>query len=552
MLSNNNYKTLKPHQIWMPLLLSCALVGGILIGTNLSGTTADVVGDSLASEKTGKINELLRYIEARYVEEVDDTELIDRAINSILQELDPHSGYIPADELEKENESLQGAFEGIGVEFMVIRDTIVVLNPIEGGPSASAGLEAGDKIIRIEEEVVAGINIDSDAVIKRLKGHEGTAVRLGILRQGESSLREYTIQRGQIPLKSVEAAYEIRPGITYLKINRFSQHTFQEFMEAMANLYADDQRKDLILDLRNNHGGYLQQATRLLSQFFAEAGVMLVYTEGRQVDKIEYKSQGRKYFNIGDVVVLIDEYTASAGEIVAGALQDQDRGVVVGRRSFGKGLVQEQYDLKDGSAVRLTVSRYYLPSGRSIQKTFADRDAYRNDLRLRRESGELFSKEAMVPLDSTPYYTRKNRVVYAHSGILPDVFVGMKDTEMAFSNRELAGILPGYLYSGQGFEPDLKAKYPDAGSFMRNFRVGADQLEAFFAFAAEEMPDFSTEGLKNNAAEAGMAIKNYLATALFSEAELIRELNESDDFILKALDVLNTDEPLSHLQDFQD
>ena len=538
MLFKNNYQTLKPVQIWLPLLLSCVLVAGILIGLNLGSGPAADIPEGYRPPQAEKLTELLRYIEARYVDEVDESKLLEEAIESVLQQLDPHSDYIPADAVEDENESLQGSFEGIGVEFMIIRDTVVVMQPIRGGPSAIAGLQAGDRIVRIGDESVAGNPLNADVVTKKLKGVKGTVVHLGVLRAGERDLREFEIERGEIPLESVEAAYLIRPDIAYLRINRFSHTTFKEFIEAMNGLYADNQSRDLILDLRQNHGGYLQQATRLLSQFFAQAGVLLTYTEGRQVDRNEYRSQGRMYFNIGEVVVLVDESTASASEIVAGALQDHDRALVVGRRTFGKGLVQEQYGLKDGSAVRLTVSRYYLPSGRSIQKPFSDRSSYRDDWNVRLRSGEFFEASAMVPLDSTPYYTAGKRRVYGSSGVWPDVFVPMDPEVQDPFMMAVQQLLPGFIYTHPGFFPRLREQYAAIGDFMDSYEPDGATLADFYDYAHAEKPELDPERLRKAAAQIRVLLRTNLAGYLFDTKELIETLNEDDPFVQQALEVL--------------
>ena len=538
MLFKNNYQTLKPVQIWLPLLLSCFLVAGILIGLNLGSSAAADIPEGYRPPQADKLTELLRYIEARYVDEVDESKLLEEAIESVLQQLDPHSDYIPADAVEDENESLQGSFEGIGVEFMIIRDTVVVMQPIRGGPSAIAGLQAGDRIVRIGDESVAGNPLNADVVTKKLKGVKGTVVHLGVLRAGERDLREFEIERGEIPLESVEAAYLIRPDIAYLRINRFSHTTFKEFIEAMNGLYADNQSRDLILDLRQNHGGYLQQATRLLSQFFAQAGVLLTYTEGRQVDRNEYRSQGRMYFNIGEVVVLVDESTASASEIVAGALQDHDRALVVGRRTFGKGLVQEQYGLKDGSAVRLTVSRYYLPSGRSIQKPFSDRSSYRDDWNVRLRSGEFFEASAMVPLDSTPYYTAGKRRVYGSSGVWPDVFVPMDPEVQDPFMMAVQQLLPGFIYTHPGFFPRLREQYAAIGDFMDSYEPDGATLADFYDYAHAEKPELDPERLRKAAAQIRALLRTNLAGYLFDTKELIETLNEDDPFVQQALEVL--------------
>ncbi|NRA49611.1 MAG: S41 family peptidase, partial [Phaeodactylibacter sp.] len=395
--------------IWLPLLFAIVLVTGMLLGMRMQSTMPKMV---VEQEETGvegigqgKIEEILRYVEAKYVDDVDKEALTEEVIDDLLSKLDPHSNYISAEELMAVNEQLKGNFDGIGVEFMLLEDTIVVVTPLVGGPSESAGILSGDRIVQIADSTIAGVGMNSDDIIRMLRGEKGTDVEIGILRGNETELRRFTVTRDEIPMNSVDVAYMLDETTGYIKVNRFSATTYEEFMKALEGLVENQDMEDLVLDLRHNPGGYLQQATNMLSQLFRDKDKLLVYTEGDAVSRSEYSSTGRNFFDVEDVVVLIDEGSASASEIVAGAIQDHDRGVIVGRRSFGKGLVQEQYKLRDGAALRLTVARYYTPSGRSIQKPYDDPEAYDLEMYDRYETGELEAAKNMVVEDSTEYYT---------------------------------------------------------------------------------------------------------------------------------------------------
>jgi carboxyl-terminal processing protease len=363
----------KSFQIRLPLILAATLAAGMFIGQQLphADRQFSLMSAGRSGQSTGTLDEVLRYIDALYVDSVNVDKLKERAINALLDGLDPHSVYISPDELQAVEEDMSGGFEGIGVEFLMVDDTMQVVTPLSGGPSEAAGILPGDKIVMINDTTIAGVKMENGEIFRRLRGPKGSMVKISIQRGRENALRHFQISRDIIAVKSVETAYMIDDRTGYIKINRFSARTYQEFMEALRPMVEEQGMANLLLDLRGNPGGYLNEATSLLSQFFGE-GKLLVYTQGRKDDRREYKSTGRARFNIQHIAVLIDEGSASASEIVAGALQDHDRGWVVGRRSFGKGLVQEQYPLQDGGALRLTISRYYTPSGRSIQRTYAN------------------------------------------------------------------------------------------------------------------------------------------------------------------------------------
>ncbi|MBE0642179.1 MAG: S41 family peptidase, partial [Bacteroidales bacterium] len=369
-----------------------------------------------------KLSALLSYIEMTYVDSASLDALTETAIVSILAELDPHSFYLSREDLEEANEELSGNFEGIGVQFQIFRDTILVISAITGGPSEKAGIRAGDKIVSIDGKDATGKQVDNEFVFKHLRGARGSQVRVGIMRSGRQEINEYTLIRDNIPITSLDAAFMAAPGIGYVKLNRFAQNTMTEYHAAMKDLRKGGLQK-LILDLRNNSGGFLFAAAELADQFLPP-GRLIVYTEGLNSPRQDMDATWLGNFEKGDLCILIDEGSASASEIVAGAVQDWDRGVIIGRRSFGKGLVQKQYPLTDGSAIRLTTARYYTPSGRSIQKPYENgMEDYYLDLNTRFEHGEFVSPDSIQFPDSLRYTTKGGRTVFGGGGIMPDIFV---------------------------------------------------------------------------------------------------------------------------------
>ena len=537
--------------IWLPLLFALVLVTGILIGMRMQSNAPTVITEtpeeSMHALGQGKVEEILRYIEAKYVDEVDRDALIQEVIDDMLAKLDPHSNYITAEQLREVNEQLEGNFDGIGVEFMMLDDTIVVVAPLAGGPSEAAGIQAGDKIIQIADSTIAGVNKDSRQVIKMLRGEKGTEVVVGILRVGEKKIRKFTIIRDEIPMHSVDVAYMLDEKSGYIKVNRFSATTYEEFMKGLEKL-VDAGMEDLVIDLRHNPGGYLQQATNMLSQLFSQKDKLLVYTEGRAVNRSNYESTGRAFFDIDDIVVLIDEGSASASEILAGAIQDHDRGVIVGRRSFGKGLVQEQYKLRDGSALRLTVARYYTPSGRSIQKPYGDDlEAYESEMAHRFESGELVEKQKMEVEDSTQYYTDNGRVVYGGGGITPDVFVPIDTIVLNDDYLELRQHVPQFVFrymneNGKGLsELDLP-------SFVQKYQVDDGLYDKFIAYAKGHGATVSPNGDSYAQKEIKRFIKARIAKHLFEDEGFYSVWNRDDSMIKEALNALEHSKPLTASQ----
>ena len=404
-----------------PIVFALVLVIGIWLGKSLQfGSTTN--------QEFNKFNLVLEQLEQAYVDSINKDELVEKAVTSLLKELDPHSYYIKAKDLSAVNEPMEGSFDGIGIEFNLYDDTILVVAPISGGPSQSVGILSGDKIVSVDGDTIAGTGLENEDVISLLRGKRGTKVTVGILRRGNNELIPFEITRGQIPINSVEVSYMVDDSTGYIKISRFAANTFDEFKSACDQLNSAGMQK-LILDLRNNPGGYLGAAINVSNEFLAD-DLLIVYTQDRNGDGDYYYSNKKGALIDKEVVVIIDEGSASASEIVAGALQDNDRGTIVGRRSFGKGLVQEQFEHPDGSAYRITTQRYYTPTGRCIQRPYSvgDNSQYDDDIVNRINNGELLSQDSIVFNDSLKFVTKAGKVVYGGGGIMPDVFIPIDTT----------------------------------------------------------------------------------------------------------------------------
>ncbi|MCB9191304.1 MAG: S41 family peptidase [Flavobacteriales bacterium] len=436
-----------------------------------------------------KFDDVLNLIEEKYVEHPDYTALVDEAIIGMVKELDPHSEYMTAEEYQKMSEPLTGNFEGIGIQFNITKDTITVVSPISGGPSERLGIRSGDKIVVIEDTVVAGIGITNRDVIDKLRGDKGTKVRIKILRRKVKDLIDYTIERDKIPIFSLDASYMLTEDIGYVKLNRFAQTTMQEFYEALDELEPQGM-EHLVLDLRGNSGGYLNTAIQLSDEFLADKE-LIVYTEGVSNPKRESFATRRGRFEKGKLVVLIDEGSASASEIVAGAIQDHDRGLIIGRRSFGKGLVQRPFKLRDGSTLKLTTARYYTPAGRCIQRPYEDgNDEYRKENQRRRDNGEFFSMDSVHFNEEDKYLTDNKRIVYGGGGILPDIFIPLDTSESSDFLTELLsnGLFYQYIneYVDENRE-ELNSKYPDYESFEKGFDPNDEFMDKFLEYAKHEL-----------------------------------------------------------------
>ncbi|MHC2991030.1 peptidase S41 [Pontibacter sp. HJ8] len=521
-------------QVRLPLYIAMALLVGVLIGAN-TFSPSDNNPQSTAKAYL-KFRDILSYIDRDYVDTVDIEKLSDHAITKMLEKLDPHTSYIPADELAMARSYLEGDFEGIGVEFNIFKDTISVITPLSGGPSEAAGIQAGDKIITVNSETVAGKGINNEGVFKRLRGQKGTTVNLGILRKGSSKLHQFTIQRNKIPTVSVDVSYMVNNNTGYIKVSRFSANTFEEFKQAMLALKKKGMSQ-LILDLRGNPGGYMDHATRMADEFIA-GDKMIVYTDGKGT-RYDSKSfaRTRGEFESGPVIVLLDEGSASASEIVAGALQDNDRALIVGRRSFGKGLVQMPIPLNDGSELRLTISRYYTPSGRSIQKPYvAGTEDYQKDMLHRLENGEYFHPDSTLFVDSLKYKTTKGRVVYGGGGIMPDVFVARDTTELSdflsqlYSKNVIREYALGYYNDNR---KELEKMSFDR--FNKTFTVNDKMLQGMLRLAKQAEVEYKEADFKRSEAMLRNNLKAFIGRSVYGNAGFFPVLHEKDEEFQQAL-----------------
>ncbi|MBO5185859.1 MAG: S41 family peptidase [Prevotella sp.] len=479
-----------------------------------------------------------------YVDSVDENKLVEDAIRGMLEKLDPHSSYSTPKEVKSMNEPLAGNFEGIGVQYNMIDDTLMVIQPIAGGPSERVGIMAGDRIVTVNDTAIAGVKMSRDEIMRRLRGAKGTKVRLGVARNGIKGNLEFTVVRDKIPVKSVDATYMIRPGIGYIRIGSFGATTHDEFMESLNRLNAEGMTH-LILDLQENGGGYLQAAVRIADEFLGRDD-LIVYTDGRRSPRTDYKATGNGAFMNGKVVVLVDGYTASAAEIVTGAIQDHDRGMVVGRRTFGKGLVQRPVNLPDGSMIRLTVSHYYTPSGRCIQKPYKKGDSkdYAMDMLNRLKSGELTNADSVHFADSLKYLTlKKQRTVYGGGGIMPDFFVPLDTTRYTKFHRELSAkglIINANLRYIDKQRKTLVKTYPTFESFNATFEIPKSVTDGIIKEAEKQgiKPKDDNE-LATTLTYLRLQMKALIARDLWDMSHYFQVINESSDIVKKGIEVLN-------------
>ena len=479
-----------------------------------------------------------------YVDSVDEEKLVEDAIRGMLEKLDPHSSYSNAKEVKQMNEPLQGSFDGIGVQFNMMEDTLVVIQPITKGPSEKVGIVAGDRIVGVNDTAIAGVKMSREEIMRRLRGPKGTLARLKVLRQGIKDTLLFNVVRDKIPVKSIDATYMIRPTVGYIRIGNFGAMTYREFIDALFSLKAEGMTS-LILDLQGNGGGYLQAAADIASEFLND-GDLIVYTEGRTVPRSDYNARGNGSFNDGKVVVLVDEYTASAAEIVTGAIQDHDRGLVVGRRTFGKGLVQRPIDLPDGSMIRLTISHYYTPSGRCIQKPYekGKQKDYALDVVNRLKHGELTNKDSIHFADSLKYYTLKEkRVVYGGGGIMPDYFIPLDTTRYTKLHRELAAksvIVTQNLRYMDKNRKQLQQQYPTFEEFKKKFEVPQSFIDAILAEGEKlNVKAKDEDELNRTLPPLRIQLKALIARDLWDMSEYFSIVNEDSEIVKKALELLS-------------
>ena len=477
-----------------------------------------------------------------YVDSVDQDKLVEDAIRGMLKGLDPHSSYTTAKETKAMNEPLNGSFDGIGVQFNMVEDTLLVIQPVSKGPSEKVGILAGDRIVTVNDTSIAGVKMDRADIMRRLRGPRGTKVRLGIKRRGVSDLLQFTVTRGKIPVYTLDAYYMIRPHIGYVRIGSFGATTYEEFMNATDSLRRAGMR-DLIVDLQENGGGYLQAAVKITNEFLQEND-LIVYTEGRAQRRIDYAASGYGNLLKGKVYVLVNEYTASAAEILSGALQDQDRAVVIGPRTFGKGLVQRPIEFEDGSMMRLTIAHYYTPSGRCIQKPYekGDQEDYAMDIEKRFKHGELYSADSIHFADSLKYETlRRHRTVYGGGGIMPDVFVPLDTTQYTGLHRQIVArslVINATLRYVDQHRNELKRRYSAFDDFVKNYQVPQAMTDSIFAEARRmKLKPFSKEECEKTLPMLRLQLKALIARDIWDMNEYYRIMNEANHIVCRAVEL---------------
>jgi carboxyl-terminal processing protease len=529
-----NYNNPK-RSVFLPVMLGIALAIGVLIGKYLPGQ-GDIPQHSSIRSRNDKLNSILNIIESSYVDSVNRNDLVETAIPAMLKKLDPHSVYIPAKDLARANEPIQGNFEGIGISFSLLTDTILVISTIPGGPSEKLGLLPGDKILYVNDSLVAGRNIGEEKVMGLLKGPRGTIVKVKILRKGSKELIPFEITRDKIPMYSVDVDYMVNDNTGYLRINNFSMTTFDDFMKAFRDLKSKGMTK-LILDLRGNSGGIMEAAIDIANQFLKE-GQLIVYTKGRTQPRSEAKATGKGEFETGDLVVLIDEWSASASEILAGAIQDNDRGTIIGRRSFGKGLVQEPIPFADGSGMRLTIARYYTPTGRSIQKPYNNGfDKYYDDLNTRYIHREFEVSDSIHFSDSLKFTTPGGKTVYGGGGIMPDKFVPVDTSGVSPYFLKVRSLIYRFALKYTESNREQLKKFTESGE-MENFLDKQTLIDQFVKYAANNGIKKDPAGLKISEKIIHTQLKAYIARNILENRGFYPIWEEIDTTLKYAIDFL--------------
>jgi carboxyl-terminal processing protease len=516
---------------YVPLLLGVAVALGVFLGSKLNfNDSAEKI--FATNSKKDKLNRLIDYIDFEYVDKVNTDSIVDITVNGILENLDPHSVYIPENEYEENADDMRGNFVGIGISFYPYNDSIAVIRAIEGGPAAKAGIKGGDRILYADNEKLFGAQIDRDSISNYLKGEINSKVALKVYRKGEDELLDITVKRKRVPLISVDASYKLTDAIGYIKLNRFSETTFKEFKKALEGL-VDEGISKLVLDLRDNPGGYIATAEQIVDEFLSDDKLILI-TKNKSGEVNKSYATSRGGFENGELYVLINENSASASEIIAGALQDNDKGIIIGRRSFGKGLVQREMSLGDGSAVRLTIARYYTPTGRSIQKPYGNgNEAYYGDYEKRYKNGELISVDSIKVADSLRFVTPQGKVVYGGGGIIPDIFIP-KDTSI--ENETLQYVSRSGFMSFYIFEYLEKNRTLFEGvsfsEFINEFQVDNELSEGFIEYARFSEAHIDLSSYVNTLKK---ALKANIAQQLFGPNAFEYILNEDDPMIMKIL-----------------
>lgn len=540
----------------LPIRISCKVLQVVWLCAILS-IAGYVNAQNFGTSAARKLQVAEFAITNLYVDTVDEDKLVENAIIEMLNRLDPHSVYSDAEEVKKMNEPLQGNFEGIGVQFNMIEDTLFVIQPISNGPSEKVGILAGDRIVAVNDTAIAGVQMSTEVIMSRLRGPKDSRVKLTIVRRGVTEPLVFNVIRDKIPIYTLDASYMIRPKMGYIRINRFGATTAEEFNTALKTLQRQGMT-DLILDLQGNGGGYLNASIDLANEFLAQKE-LIVYTEGRASQRSDFFARGTGNFKKGRLIVLVDEYSASASEIVSGAVQDWDRGVIVGRRTFGKGLVQRPIDLPDGSMIRLTVARYYTPAGRSIQKPYEsendnasgtavegerNRDRYHYDLIDRYNRGEMYQADSIHFPDSLKYQTRNlGRTVYGGGGIMPDYFVPVDTTIYTNYHRQLVAkgvILKTTIQYIDGNRARLLSEYKDFDTFNERFQIGDDILNSMRRMADDEKIEFNEEQYAISIPLIRTQLKALIARDLWEMNEYFRVMNETNISVTRAVELLET------------
>lgn len=539
----------------LPTLTVAVMALGILIGTALTqkaNAQRIVYQNGMWSLQQSKVDKLLQLMEQAYVDSLNIDSITDEAMTDLVQKLDPHSSYIPKKDLEIVNSELASSFSGIGVQFSIQQDTVRIIAVISGGPSEGVGVLAGDKIITVDDSLFVGKKINNEKVMRTLRGEKGTRVKIGVLRAGSPDMLYYTITRGDIPVNSVDAKFTIEPigqnsqntwKIGFVRVNKFGETTYREFLNALADLRKQGATR-YIIDLRENSGGYMEQAIRMANEFL-KGGQMIVYAEGRAYPRYVAKADGSGRFKNTPLVVLIDDFSASASEIFAGAMQDNDRAIIVGRRSFGKGLVQQQMPFEDGSAVRLTVARYYTPSGRCIQKpyTLGDQDDYQKELTDRWEHGEFYSADSIHFSDTTTYRTRGGRIVHGGGGIMPDVFVGRDTTLNTPWYNKCVNLAYTYQFAYQYTDRHRKqlSQYKDWQALEKHL-LSQNLLQQFVAFAKEKGVEPDEAQIEKSKPLMTRLLNAYIVRNILGDDGFFPLFERDDEITKKAIEVLSKSE----------
>lgn len=531
----------KKNNRFLPLLMALSVIVGIVIGTfyanHFSGNRLSIINSS-----SNKLNNLLRIIDAQYVDTVNVNDLVEKALPQILAELDPHSVYISAQDMQIANDDLKGSFSGIGVEFTIREDTIHVQQVISNGPAERAGVIAGDKIVAVDDKPFVGKIVTNEEAMHRLKGPKDTKVKLGILRYGEKKTRSIVVTRGEIPTKSITATYMLNDKTGYIRIKNFGENTYPELLIALAQL-SQEGFENLTIDLRGNTGGYLESAVQIANEFMPK-GRLITYMQGRKSPRKEFRSDGRGSYQNIPLVVLIDEGSASASEILAGAIQDNDRGTIIGRRSFGKGLVQQPIPFSDGSMIRLTIARYYTPSGRCIQKPYVagDNSDYEDDMLTRYKHGEFFSQDSIKHVGPA-YKTRIGRSVYGGGGITPDIFVA-EDTTAYTSYYKMASMTGLILQFAYNYTDNNRQRLNDFKSAdeMAKYLVKQNTVEQFASFADKSGLKRRNLMIKRSHTLLERYINSRIIYNMMSEQAWLQYLNETDPVIQETLRVFGNNE----------